>query len=134
MRSEQKLQDNPEQLAKISNEFEKYYPDKSVSFKDFILSSWNQNKLRKMSTLEIVEKLKSMNVDFDIEHFKKQVVNYISASQLAEDHYYSQNFQAQGKDEDFIWLAIIELWNRITLHISNPCQYRTIIFDYWTFY
>ena len=20
------------------------------------------------------------------------------------------------------------------VHISNPCQYRTIIFDYWTFY
>jgi SEC-C motif len=114
MRHEQKLQGNQEELVRISNEFEKYYPDKSVSFEDFILSSWNQNKLRKMSTLEIVEKLKSMNVDFDVEHFKKQVVNYISASQLAEDHYYSQNFQAQGKDEDFIWLAIIELWNRIT--------------------
>jgi len=114
MRQEQKLQSNPEELGRISDEFENYYGNKSISFKDFILSSWNQNKLRKMSTSEIIEKLKSLNVNFDIEQFKKQVVNYISASQLAEDHYYSQNFQAQGKDEDFIWLAIIELWNRIT--------------------
>ena len=54
-----------------------------------------------------------MNVDFEIERFKKQAQNYISAIQLAEDHYYTQDFRAEGPDEDFIWLAIIELWNRI---------------------
>jgi hypothetical protein len=54
-----------------------------------------------------------MNIDFETERFKKQAQNYISAIQLAEDHYYTQNFQAPGQDEDFIWLAIIELWNRI---------------------
>ena len=66
-----------------------------------------------MSTSEIIEKLESMNIDFETERFKKQAQNYISAIQLAEDHYYTQNFQAPGQDEDFIWLAIIELWNRI---------------------
>lgn len=113
MRYEQRLQEYPESLAKIGEELQKYYNDKNIDFKDFILSSWNQKKLKEMSTLEIIEKLKSLNVKFDIEQFKKQVVNYISAIQLAEDHYYSQNYQAQGKEEDFIWLAIIELWNRI---------------------
>jgi uncharacterized protein YecA (UPF0149 family) len=113
MRYEQRLQEYPENLANISEELQKYYNDKNIDFMDFILSSWNQKKLREMSTLEIIEKLKSLNVKFDIEQFKKQVVNYISAIQLAEDHYYSQNYQAQGKEEDFIWLAIIELWNRI---------------------
>lgn len=113
MRYEQKLQEYPENLAKIGGELQKYYNDKSIDFKDFILSSWDQKKLREMSTSEIIEKLKSMNVNFDIEQFKKQVVNYTSAIQLAEDHYYSQNYQAQGQEEDFIWLAIIELWNRI---------------------
>ena len=66
-----------------------------------------------MSTSEIIEKLESMHIDFEIERFKKQAQNYISAIQLAEDHYYTQNFHAQDQDEDFIWLAIIELWNRI---------------------
>jgi len=113
MRFEQKLQEKPEGLEQISKQFEKYSDLKDISFKDFILESWNFNKLKKMSTSEIIEKLKSMNVDFEIERFKEQAQNYISAIQLAEDHYYTQNFQAQGKDEDFIWLAIIELWNRI---------------------
>lgn len=113
MRYEQRFQEYPENLAKISEELQKYCNDKSIDFRDFILNSWNQKKLREMSTLEIIEKLKSLNVNFDIEQFKKQVVNYISAIQLSEDHYYSQNYQAKGQEEDFIWLAIIELWNRI---------------------
>lgn len=113
MRFEQKLQEKPEGLEQISKQFEEYSDLKDISFKDFILESWNFNKLKKMGTSEIIEKLKSMNVDFEIERFKEQAQNYISAIQLAEDHYYTQNFQAQGKDEDFIWLAIIELWKRI---------------------
>ena len=113
MRFEQKLLDNPEQLEQIGKEIEKYSRDRDMDFKDFILRSWNHDKVRKMSTPEIIEKLKSMNVDFEIERFKKQAQNYISAIQLAEDHYYTQDFHAEGLDEDFIWLAMIELWNRI---------------------
>lgn len=113
MKFEQKLQDDPKQLEEISKELEKYSGDRDINFKDFILRSWNLDKVRKMSTLEIIEKLKSMNVDFEIERFKKQAQNHISAIQLAEDHYYTQDFHAQGQDEDFIWLAMIELWNRI---------------------
>ena len=113
MRFEQKLQDKPKELEQIGKQIEKYSGDKDICFKDFILRSWNLNKVRKMSTSEIIEKLESMHIDFEIERFKKQAQNYISAIQLAEDHYYTQNFQAQDQDEDFIWLAIIELWNRI---------------------
>lgn len=113
MRFQQKLQEKPGQLEKIGKEVGKYSDDKDISFKDFILESWTLKKVRKMSTSEIIEKLESMNIDFEIERFKKQAQNYISAIQLAEDHYYTQNFQAPGQDEDFIWLAIIELWNRI---------------------
>jgi hypothetical protein len=113
MRFEQKLLDNPEQLEQISKGIEKYSKDRDMDFKDFILRSWSHDKVRKMSTPEIIEKLKSMNVDFEIELFKKQAQNHISAIQLAEDHYYTQNIHAEGLDEDFIWLAMIELWNRI---------------------
>jgi predicted nucleic acid-binding protein len=123
MRLRQRLYDNPEQLEQIDGEIEKYYDDKSVSFKDFIIRSWSLNKVRKMSTSEIIEKLESMDIDFEIERFKKQAQNYISAIQLAEDHYYTQIFHAQDQDEDFIWLAIIELWNRI---IPERCNIEMI--------
>jgi hypothetical protein len=113
MRFEQQLQDNPKQLEQISKEVENRFGDIDINFKDFIQRSWNSDKVRKMSTSEIIEKLKSMNIDFDIERFKKQAQNYISAIQLAEDHYYTQNYHASGLDEDFIWLAMIEIWNRI---------------------
>lgn len=123
MRFEQRLTDNPKQLEKISEEVAKYRDDKSINLKDFILGSWNLNKVRKMSTSEIIEKLKSLNVNFEVESFKKQAQNYISAMQLAKDHYYAQDFHAQGTDEDFIWLAIIELWNRI---IPERCNIEMI--------
>lgn len=113
MKFEQKLQDNPEQLEKIGKELEKYSGDRDIDFKEFILRSWSIDKVRKISTSEIIEKLQSMNIDFEIERFKKQAQNHISAIQLAEDHYYTQDFHAPGLDEDFIWLAMIELWNRI---------------------
>ncbi|AKB75356.1 hypothetical protein MSLAZ_2095 [Methanosarcina lacustris Z-7289] len=117
MRFQQKLQEKPEELEKIGKQIGKqigkYSDDQDTSFKDFILGGWTLKKVRKMSTSDIIEKLESMNIDFEIERFKKQAQNYISAIQLAEDHYYTQNFQAQDQDEDFIWLAIIELWNRI---------------------
>jgi hypothetical protein len=113
MRVEQKLQDNPKQLEQVSKEIEKRSGDREISFKEFILKSWNLNKIRKMSTSEIIDKLESMDIDFEIERFKKQAQNQISAIQLAEDHYYTQDFHAEGKEEDFIWVAMIELWNRI---------------------
>jgi tetratricopeptide (TPR) repeat protein len=113
MRFEQRLQDDPKQLENMSKEAEKHFDRKDITFKDFILQGWNLNKVRKMSTSEIIEKLNSMHIDFDIEQFKKQAQNYVSAIQLSEDLYYTQNYHAQPQDEDFIWLAIVELWNRI---------------------
>lgn len=123
MKFQQKLLDKPEELEKIGKQIGKYSGDQDISFKDFILGSWTLKKVSKMSTLEIIEKLESMNIDFETERFKKQAQNYISAIQLAEDHYYTQNFQAPGQDEDFIWLAIIELWNRI---IPEKCNMEMI--------
>src|SRR4030042_6719537 len=123
MRFEQRLHDNPKQLESMTRETEKYFNRRDISFKDFILQSWNLNKVRKMSTSEIIEKLKSMHIEFEIEQFKIQAQNYISAIQLAEDLYYTQNFHAQDQDKDFIWLAIIELWNRI---IPERCNIEMI--------
>jgi hypothetical protein len=113
MRFEQRLQKDPKELEQISKEIAKISGRREINFNDFIQKSWSLEKVRKMSTLEIVQKLKSLNVDFDTELFKEQAQNYISAIQLSEDHYYTQDFHAPGLEEDFIWLAIIELWNRI---------------------
>jgi tetratricopeptide (TPR) repeat protein len=113
MRFEQKLIANPKLFESVTRETEKSFTRMDISFKDFILQKWNLNKVRKMSTSEIIEKLQSMHIDFEIEQFKEQAQNYISAIQLSEDLYYTQDFHAKVLDEDFIWLAIIELWNRI---------------------
>jgi hypothetical protein len=83
------------------------------NFKDFLLKSWTLDRIKKMDTGQIIEKLKSMNLEFEIEDFKKQAQNYVSAIALAEDHYYTQQYYAHDRDEDFIWMAVIELWNRI---------------------
>lgn len=67
-----------------------------------------------MTTSEIIDKLKSMNLSFEIEEFKKQAENYISAIDLSEDFYYTQDFHSEGLDEDFIWSGIMELGNAAT--------------------
>jgi tetratricopeptide (TPR) repeat protein len=111
MRFEQDLKENTELLERLNREFKKLFPEKSL--KDSISEAWNTKKLREMSTEEIIDKLKFMNVVFDGEQFKKQVQDYVSAIELAEDHYYTQDVNVEGPEEDFIWLAIIELWNRL---------------------
>ncbi|MDO8726124.1 MAG: SEC-C metal-binding domain-containing protein [Candidatus Methanoperedens sp.] len=123
MKFEQRLIDNPKQLESLTKESEKHFNRTDISFKDFILQKWNLNKVKKMSTSEIIEKLQSLNINFEIEQFKEQAQNYFSAIQLSEELYYTQNFHSQAQDEDFIWLAIIELWNRI---IPERCNIEMI--------
>lgn len=117
MRFEQDLIEDPEGLDEIARAIKD--KGQGESFREFIVKSWNIQKVRKMSTQEIIGKLGSMNVKFDPETFKKQAQDYVSAIQLAEDHYYTQDYYALNKDEDFIWLAITELWNRYTPGVIN---------------
>lgn len=117
MRFEQKMLRDPVEFAKWKKEFEK--PGRPDRFEDFISKSWNLDKIKIMSTEDIIGKLRSMNIKFDIEDFKKEAQEYISAMDLSEDYYYKQNFHAEGLDEDFIFLAIIELWGRIMPERGN---------------
>ncbi len=111
MRSEKIFKDDPKLMDKLN----KIVPrnDAGESFKEFFENLWDDEKVRKMDTAGIIEKLRSMNVEFNLERFKEQTTQYICAVSLAEDHYYTQNHSAQGKDEDFIWIAICELWKRL---------------------
>jgi len=117
MRIEQKMMRNPVEFAKLKNKLEK--TGRAEGLEDFISKSWNLDKIRIMSTEDIINKLRSMNIKFDVEDFKEQAQEYISAIDLSEDYYYKQNFHAEGQDEDFIFLAIIELWDRIIPERGN---------------
>lgn len=111
IRYEQELIDDPKKFEEFAKNLKNGEVEK---FRDFILKGWNIKKLRKMSTQQILRKLASMNIKFNEQTFRNQVQGYDSAIQLAEDRYYTQNYYALREEEDFIWLAIIELWNRIT--------------------
>ncbi|MFA4956454.1 MAG: SEC-C metal-binding domain-containing protein [Candidatus Methanoperedens sp.] len=117
MRIEQKMLKNPVEFAKFKKEIEK--TGRAEEIEDFISKSWNLDKIKIMSTEEIIGKLRSMNVKFDIEDFKEQAQEYISAIDLSEDYYYKQKFHAEGQEEDFIFLAIIELWDRLMPEHGN---------------
>lgn len=123
IRSKQRLKENKDLLEKFSKELKKLDP--GTDFKELLMQAWDSKKLRKMSTQEIINTLESMNVHFDEEQFKTQVKDYISAIRLAEDHYYTQEYTAEEYKEDFIWLAIVELWRRLI-----PEQYTVELIDY----
>jgi len=104
-------EENPRLLRKLKKGFRAFHPGES--FEDFIASGWDRHKLREMSTEDIIAKLRSFDVMFDEDVFKEKARQYISAIRLAEDHYYPRDDTDLGRDEDFIWLAIVELWRRI---------------------
>ncbi len=114
--------EDPELMKKYGERSNELHPE--TDFEEFLLRLWDREKVRKMSTEEIIDKLISMNVEFDKTHFKEQTQSYISATRLADDCYYTQAFDAEGPDEDFIWFAILELWKRL-----NPEQINIEMID-----
>ena len=93
--------------------FKKNFLNSGIDIDTFINKLWTRDKVKVMSTGDIIAKLNSMNIKFDTEQFKKQVVKYVCASELADDHYYADLVLENPLDEDFVWHAITELWNRI---------------------
>lgn len=104
--------EDPELMKKYSDRSHESRPE--LDFGESLKRLWDRKKLRKMSTEEIIDKLRSMNVDFDKTRFKEQTRSYISASRLADDCYSARDFGVEKPDEDFVWLAIIELWKRLS--------------------
>lgn len=93
--------------------FKKSFLNKGVDIDTLMDQLWTRDKLKKMSTSDIIAKLSTMSINFDIDQFKKQVEGYVCVSDLAEDHYYDDMVLVDRMDEDFVWLAILELWIRI---------------------
>lgn len=106
----EEARNQPALFKKLKKGFRKFHPGES--FEDFDAARWNQAKVRAMSTEDIIAKLKSLNVAFDRERFTAQAKRCVSAIQLAEERYYPPDYDLLGLDEDFIWMAIIELWKR----------------------
>ena len=105
------LHDKPETLEKMSAQMNHLHPE--GNFSEFLSGMWDNRKVAAMSTKKIIGKLKALDIDFQKKLFKRQIKGYISAIQAAEEYYYPQNLNVDGYDEDFIWLAICELWKRI---------------------
>ncbi|MBC2697608.1 MAG: hypothetical protein HF976_11910 [ANME-2 cluster archaeon] len=111
MRFGQEFKDNPKKFEDVLKK--QGYPIDKEKVKESMLHSWDFKKIRKMSTEEIIDKLHSLNVKFSVDDFERQAGNYISSIQLGKDYYFTQDYHAEGWDEDFILLAIYELWKRI---------------------
>lgn len=70
------------------------------------------DEIKDLSTREIINRLESLGIKFEIERFKEQSRGYILAEQLVHDHY-RPNFHMRDEDDIFVLFAIIELWNRL---------------------
>jgi tetratricopeptide (TPR) repeat protein len=111
MRFDQEFKYNPKKYEDMLKK-QGYSVDKEKA-KESMLHSWDLKKIKKMSMEEIIDKLHSLNIKFSVDEFERQAGNYISSIQLAKDYYFTQDHHAEGWDEDFIFLAIYELWKRI---------------------
>ena len=75
---------------------------------------WDLEEIRRFSTDRIISKLRQFRVDFEIEQFKKDVKNHFSGCALARHWEKIHPVNATGFDVDFIWMACIVLWERLT--------------------
>lgn len=138
---ETKNQREDDSLTKSSEPVEEIWIDidesEDIFFNEYLESSpeelWNPTKVASMTTEEIIEKLKSINVHFDKDQFLHQAQDYHSACYLADDHYYTQDWKSE-KDEDFIWMAIHELWKRFIPHQPSAEMIDEVIFNGYDFY
>lgn len=91
MRYIQDLSEDEEQMEKLVEDF-------GLLSKDSILRAWTLNKVREMSTPEIIEKLGSLDIEFDERSFRERARGRISAIDLADDFYYTRDYDADDDD------------------------------------
>jgi len=66
---------------------------------------------KQMETEEIIRKMTKICPSFDLNEFKELARNYIVAEEIS-DVYYERGINAKRDEEDFVWMACIELWKR----------------------
>lgn len=82
-------------------------------FQQYLDSFWSYEEVNEMSTEEIIDKLASVGIAFEKEAFLKNVEEFYSAEQLSEHWLETYKVTAEGRDEDFPWLAAWVLWERL---------------------
>jgi len=75
-----------------------------------------------MGTEDIIERLDSIGIQFDKDVFLQDVEEYYSAEQLSENWFETFNVTAEGREEDFPWLAAWVLWGRLAPAENVPSE------------
>jgi len=73
---------------------------------------WQPDIISRMTTEAIVNKLKQLVPGFDLDSFIAKTGDYLSCEDLTEAEYYP-HASFSDEDEDFIWMACEELWQRL---------------------
>jgi hypothetical protein len=74
---------------------------------------WEPEMVARMKTRDIVSKFKELIPGFDPDVFKDKTQEYTSSEDMAEAEYYP-GARFSDADEDFIWMACEELWERLS--------------------
>jgi hypothetical protein len=98
--------------------------DKDAEFRAFALEKlrdrWTLDKVRQMSTEEIIAQLQSFGVPFDTQAFLERDVKRFRSAEVLSDHWCDvYEITATGFDEDFIFIAAIVLWERLAPDVVN---------------
>ncbi len=81
--------------------------------------AWELSDVEALSTDEIVAKLANHGIETNETAFRNRVEDCNSATALSEQWEAEYEVDATGYDQDFIWMAAQELWERWTTDVPN---------------
>ena len=87
--------------------------DKPSPISLYLQSLLSYEEVDGMSTEEIIQRLNSLGISFDQDTFLQDIERYYSAEEISENWFETFNVTAEGRDEDFPWLAAWVLWERL---------------------
>lgn len=102
--------------------------DKPSPISLYLQSLLSYEEVDGMSTEEIIQRLNSLGISFDKDTFLQDIERYYSAEEISENWFETFNVTAEGRDEDFPWLAAWVLWERLAPADNlSSCQVGNLI-------
>jgi len=86
---------------------------------NYSADAWELSDVEALSTDEIVAKLSDHGIETNEAAFQSRIEDCNSATALSEQWETEYEIDVTGYDQDFIWMAAQELWERWTPHIPN---------------
>ena len=80
---------------------------------------WTIGRVGAMATQEILDGLRAIGTTLDADGFRGLAAQYMSAIDLAEAHFGRPEDIPAPYDDDFTWMAALELWRRLLP--ERPC-------------